>query len=75
MRKELQDSTTLLEGLRKYCSIIRKKVLDDVESAVKGGFTYIDLDTLDDISAQISINKIAMLEKTVKKVRSAKTKK
>lgn len=72
MRKELQASTKFLEGLRKYCSIIRSKVLDDVEVAVKGGFTYIDLDTLDDISAQISKNKLALNTKAKKVTKKGK---
>lgn len=72
MKKELQASTHLLEGLRKYCSIIRTKVLNDMESATKGGFTYIDLDALDEISAQISINKLALLEKPIKAKKKVK---
>lgn len=72
MRKELETSTKLLEALRAYCSTIRTAVLNDVRKAMKGGFTYLDLDTLDDISIQVSLNKKALSKRKekVKNVRS-----
>lgn len=58
--KALNESNKQLEMLRAYCSEMRSQVHGNLKTAMRCGFTYIDLDTLDDISIRVSLNKKAI---------------
>lgn len=60
MRDALKQSNEQLEMLRGYVSQMRSQVHGNLKAAMRCGFTYIDLDTLDDVSIQIMRNKSAM---------------
>lgn len=55
-KQALEASTALLNDLYDYAAYIRRQVLNDPRTAMKGGFTYIDLDTLDEVMVQMSVN-------------------
>lgn len=57
MIDQLKQSNEELENLREFCSKHRSRVMRQMRTALKYGYTYVDLDTLDGVSCVVIQNK------------------
>lgn len=60
MKEALRESTDKLKFMYDYCAYIRRTVMNDPKLAAKGGFTYIDLDTLDEVMIRLAQNEVLL---------------
>jgi hypothetical protein len=60
MYDSLEESTDMLRFLKDYCTKMRRAVLENMDVAKNCGFTFVDLDTIDDVTLLIKQNCSAM---------------
>lgn len=60
VKDALAETSALLEGLYNYAKSMRRQVITDPERAAKGGFKFVDLDSLDDVMLRLRANRLML---------------